>query len=192
MAEKWMFVVDTEEYSGNFERELTAFMTGIIPQREGHGDKEAAMFEKELGEEKVQEMEDLVSFEVNDDDDVPEHMTCCLVSTPGMFNDGFGGHFKDGEERQALKHYNSEADKREKIALSDIANLKKYPCYCSVGVHLSRRPTDEEIQFFKDRAKQFSKLPKENSWDHRPKITGFRLVKTITQSITEEKWKNED
>lgn len=34
MTNKYGFVVDTSEYSGNFERELTAYMTGVVGECE--------------------------------------------------------------------------------------------------------------------------------------------------------------
>ena len=30
IQKSWIFVVDTNQYSGNFERELTAYMKGMI------------------------------------------------------------------------------------------------------------------------------------------------------------------
>ena len=34
MENKYGFVIDTDQYSGNFERELTAYMTGIVGECE--------------------------------------------------------------------------------------------------------------------------------------------------------------
>lgn len=42
----WLFVIDTDEYAGNFERELAAYVTGQCG--ETHGEDEAALGTREI------------------------------------------------------------------------------------------------------------------------------------------------
>jgi len=46
--EKWIFVVDTEQYAGNFERDMCAFMTGMTGDC-GVGGEEAQLFLEQTG-----------------------------------------------------------------------------------------------------------------------------------------------
>lgn len=47
-AAPWIFIIDTDQYAGNFEREMCAYCTGMIGQCEV-GDDMAALFEEDLG-----------------------------------------------------------------------------------------------------------------------------------------------
>ena len=44
----WIFVIDTDKYAGNFEREMCAFMTGIIGEC-GIGVEEAQLYYEQTG-----------------------------------------------------------------------------------------------------------------------------------------------
>jgi len=49
MINKWIFVIDTDAYAGNFERDLCAYITGVIGECEV-GDEFAALYRKETGD----------------------------------------------------------------------------------------------------------------------------------------------
>jgi len=71
-----VFVIDTDSYAGNFERELCAYCTGIW-DNETHGDEQAELFYQEMGD--VYPFNDLVNYVINDDG----HLTPqCLIETP--------------------------------------------------------------------------------------------------------------
>ena len=57
-----VLVIDTDQYSGSFEREMVAFMTGQIGDC-GVGDEEAATFVKEHPD---MDLEDVVSSQVDE------------------------------------------------------------------------------------------------------------------------------
>lgn len=83
------FVIDTDSYAGNFERELCAYVTGFW-DHETHGGDQAAVFEKEVGD--INPFEGYVIQAVTEDDDMPVEAHQCLELTPkksavkGAFN----------------------------------------------------------------------------------------------------------
>ena len=96
---KWVFVIDTESYAGNFEREMCAHLTGIVGEC-GVGDDMAPYYHKETGE-KVSRFEGLL--EQRNDEGC--RRPCSIWPTPGWFNHGMGGEFRLGEDGKALKHH---------------------------------------------------------------------------------------
>jgi len=50
MDNKWIFVIDTNDYAGNFERDMCAYITGVIGEC-GVGEEFAELYLKETGEE---------------------------------------------------------------------------------------------------------------------------------------------
>ena len=198
-TEKYTFVIDTNQYSGNFERELCAFVSGHVGDC-GVGSEAAEQY---LAQTK---REPLPFIEQHRDDDDNCLRPCAIYLTPGWFNDGMGGHFLDGQEAEALIHYRAEVikyaeqqienvkhwnwpkqDEQEEIArrqqeISDVNNLKavsKFPAYQSVAIFCSRNLTLEEIEFMKQRAIDFCTS---EQWKHLSiAISGFRLV---TESTT--------
>lgn len=81
------FIIDTDSYAGNFERELCAYITGHIGDC-GVGEVNAARFKDEVGE----------PFE-NVTVEADDHGCCRPVTicpTPGWFNDGMGSHYEEG------------------------------------------------------------------------------------------------
>ena len=87
---EYLLVVDTEQYSGNFERQLCAYITGIVGEC-GVGHEEAGVAQEDLPE-KVQEWcQEHVLLKMDDNGcDRP----VAIRPTPGWFNDGRGGHFR--------------------------------------------------------------------------------------------------
>jgi len=97
----WIFVIDTDEYDGNFERELTAYITGQVGEC-GVGGEMAELYRAEAGGQSEDKFDDLLEHRA---DDNGCHRPCAIYPTPGWFNHGMGGHFKEGEEAKALKDY---------------------------------------------------------------------------------------
>ena len=44
---KWIFVIDTDSYAGNFERDMCAYITGVLGDCEV-GDEFAKLYDKEM------------------------------------------------------------------------------------------------------------------------------------------------
>lgn len=104
----WLFVIDTEDYSGNFERELCAYITGRVGEC-GVGDGCAELFNEETSLP-----EDFFENVREEADDHGCHRPASIFPTPGWFNHGMGGHFKEGDEENALVDYRKVSAKYER------------------------------------------------------------------------------
>ncbi len=65
METKYVFIIDTDQYAGNFERPMCAYLTGTIGECEV-GEEEAKKFKEKFGEEKQEEIEDLIERRPDD------------------------------------------------------------------------------------------------------------------------------
>lgn len=88
---KYIFVIDTNKYAGNFERELTGYCTGHVGECDV-GDDQAVLFEEEVGSYGDEIFPNIL--QVPDDNGC--WRPCYIWKTPGRKNDGYGGH-SDGE-----------------------------------------------------------------------------------------------
>jgi hypothetical protein len=147
----FVFVIDTDAYAGNFEREMTAFLTGAVGDC-GVGDEEAVLFQS-AGMYKP--LRDKTQYE-------PDEHGCCrptsIWPTPNRWNNGNGKHFN-----------------------GDPTEKGRYPAYESVAIFFSERPTDEEIAFLKQRAEEYREvlLQADRRYNKKAKklnIKGFRLI----------------
>ena len=200
------FVIDTENYAGNFERQMCAYITGETGDC-GVGREEADLFQEDEREGKDEDYEpfdlDLVGSE-------PDDHGCFrpvkIYATPGWFNNGTGGHYRESEpgvmERAqsdyvaSVRAYAETIRLRytDKVAGNKLADahllenvgkaISKYPAYLSVAICLQREPTEEEITFFKNRARKFGADFKDYDKSAPLTITGFRLVtvRTVVES----------
>jgi len=189
---KLYFVIDTDEYSGSFERNLCAYITGMYGEC-GVGRETAAKAKKELGEpdDTCTVFDSIV---VSEPDDHGCWRPVKIYTTPGVYNNGMGFHFKRGDEDTAQKEYKKEWVKRSKSKpyadkqanaghkKSCIERSKEifseYPAYQSVAITLISRPPDEVVELMCNRAREFSRMSRDND-DMRFKfnITGFRFVR---------------
>jgi hypothetical protein len=161
----YIFIVDTEDYSGNFERELIAYMTGEVGEC-GVGTEMAELAEKESnavidenGDSLYEHCFDL-PYVINFSDEHGCLRPATIFATPGWINNGNGSHFKiDSEE--ALKC------------------VRKYPAYQSVAVAFESELSEENIKLLFERAKYFcenyNKLTG-HSWSKNITFTGIRLI----------------
>ena len=186
----WLLVIDTDSYSGNFERELTAYLTGQLGEC-GVGDKMADIFAEDAKTNKPPVNFDVEVFSEPDDKGCAR--PCTIFPTPGWCNDGMGGHYKVGDEEKALKEYQKTQEdevNREKARyegylknmppgwtekavrrelktlekrLDDAKKLKKvrkYPAYQSVAIFFLDKPSKKTIEWLKERAKGYPEARK--------------------------------
>mgnify|MGYP001576192315 CR=1 FL=1 len=179
------FVIDTNEYAGNFERELCAHVTGMVG-------------ECEVGIEFVDEQIETLFDNVIDVEDEGCARPCAIYPTNKRFNNGMGFHYSIGEEEQAISelikstedYFNPLIEGKEKLIsrLLDgevIANwtieacdreikdhkekiekarnttketLGKHASYESVIIYFNSKPTDEQISLMKERAYTFNEF----------------------------------
>ncbi len=213
-SDLWTFIVDTDKYSGNFEREMCAFMTGRVGEC-GCGDDLAALFFEETGNN-PDEPHEVNPHIVEQPDDHGCYRPCSIHPTPGFFNDGFGGEYPDSildtpegeqEVRDRIIAKCEEYIQREmtgvphtdhwqKVIDEAKESISKYPSYQSVAIFMNRRPTDEEVVVLIERAKGFlaasRKLDKDTDRGYIShediNVLGFRLVKEMTTGTLDQAW----
>jgi hypothetical protein len=154
------FIIDTNSYAGNFEREICAYLTGKV------GECEVGW---ELVEIFENENTDSISFNnvcsiISDQDD-PCPRPCYIEITPGWFNDGVGNHCK--------------------VDNKNPKNIDKFPAYCSVAIFFKTKPSQIQIDLMKARAIKFKenlKILGEYQADRMKgfEIEGFRLIEVET------------
>jgi len=153
------FVIDTDKYSGNFERELCAYITGQTGDC-GVGQKIKEHVYSTIPKDKIDTFENLIGVE-------PDEHGCYrpvkIYTTPGIYNNGMGFHYKEGEENKAL------------VA---------FPAYQSVAICLNENPNQKIINYMKQRAEEYAKICKDggaeniggSKYSNGFNITGYRLV----------------
>lgn len=149
----FIFVIDTDQYSGNFEREMCAYVTGAVGECRV-GNKEADLFKEEVNDDQLTDKTLWVA-----DDDSPCYRPASPWPSPGRHNDGHGRHFDDTVETDG----------------------HKWPAYESVAIFFCEKPTAEDIASMKERAYKYVQYAYDTRRDyqmHVPKINikGFRLI----------------
>lgn len=190
---RYVFVVDTEQYSGNFERWLCGYMTGRTDEPETHGGEEAEIAKKEITPEAWDYFQEHVINCAEQPDDCPIDTPVIIYPTPGWFNTGMGGHFKEGQEEEAYKHYKKTtekyiADHKGMTTLQVSPKLNKFPAYQSVGIFFDEAPSHDIIALLKARAHKFAEQywPAHRIFGQKITITGFRLLeekKVVTEKV---------
>lgn len=155
-----MFIVDTEQYAGNFERELTAWITGAVGECEV-GREFANIAEKELPLDTRKWFEMNVT---NCPDDRGCYRPTSLWETPGWYNNGSGKEFK--------------------VEPGENPPKKGYPAYLSVAIFLDEEPPPEIVEVMKERARSFNQRPGRREWDRDITVTGFRLIEQKVTKTT--------
>ncbi len=156
MNDYYVFIIDTDSYSGNFERAMCGYLTGIQNESTSRTDKYVEAYKEEMGIVETYEHNEHILFMPGEFGESPVEP----FPTPGFFNDGHGTHYPENTE------YDGD----------------KYPAYQSVGIFMDRKPTNEEIEILKERANKFKLLEDDRS-DETPKVLGFRLIQRITTEV---------
>lgn len=104
MIAPYIFVIDTDSYAGNFERELCACCTGIWDY-ETHGGKEAKLFYQETGySEEQNPFEAYVGLYSIEHDGNYWAAPQCLILTPQSKQNNSVGIFMSQEPHSAIIH----------------------------------------------------------------------------------------
>lgn len=195
---RFIFVVDTENYAGNFERQLTAYVTGVTGEC-GVGDEESALFQDEHPD-RVEEFQNIV-------DQVPDENGChrptSIYPTPGWFNDGVGNEWREEQagSPEVLAKYEETLRERGYILVptlrergyEDVEEREPghYPAYKSVAIYFHERPSQELVEFMIRRVRKFNEeatAKKLSKYTPSCKVTGYRLVQEVTQVNVLESW----
>jgi len=162
-SDEKVIVVDTEEYSGNFERQMVAYITGLLGEC-GMGEKLAALAKKELPLPVLEWFEEHV---VMTSDEHGVHRPASISPTPGWYNDGRGNHYRDTKKGRNL--YKN----------------KKHPAYQSVEFVVYEWPPDHIVQFILDRTKYYCEhAPEVDNLVREPlTLTGVRFVRRAVATL---------
>ena len=146
-----LFVIDTNSYAGNFERQLCAYVTGQVGEC-GVGEENAGLARSEVPAI-VSQLENLVEL-------VPDEHGCArpvsIFPNPRYGNDGRGNH-------ELITETN-----KERLA---------YPAYYSVAIFLHSVPDSKILEVMKERAKAITnKGVGTKGHEQKVEIEGFRLL----------------
>jgi len=104
MSTKWIFIIDTDSYAGNFEREMCAYLTGVVGEC-GVGEEMANLYDKEVNTDGLESVFiDYLDFR-------PDDHGCArpafLWTTKGWLYDGGDGAIReeDWNQEEANKKY---------------------------------------------------------------------------------------
>lgn len=186
-TDTYILVIDTDAYSGNFERQLAGYVTGVYDYERGHGEEEAAA---------AKQANPVITDSLAEKSMAVRHneygyVTNTIRSTPGRFNNGMGFHYDAGQENEAraksiqsMKDYKApeiakceqrirdnnfegswtkEACERTiqsaKDAIARAGKNVSYPAYESVAMFFSEPLSDDEMVFVKQRAHEYAAAP---------------------------------
>jgi len=141
-------------------------------------------------------------FEMNVEQRGDEHgcyRPCAISATPGWFNDGMGGHYRDGTDlavvaeayRKSCENYTKGrmGEAEAKRFMEQHSAPGRYPAYQSVEIYLSKKPTKDLHKVMVERAEHFCRnFPTLSRFGERDPIpyTGCRLLeKTTRQKLVE-------
>jgi hypothetical protein len=194
------FIIDTNKYAGNFEREMCAYLTGVIGEC-GVGND-------------LMNINTKINGVIQQPDDNNFFRPCSIYPTPNYYNNGLGFQYQEGEEELALLKYkeyvikeetkwmeleenhrgknvptwtDSAIDnsiKRRKEKIKDVSNktqVDKYPSYQSVIIFFKDDSLTEEVMnIMKERAYMFLEKKVGKMFNYHPdldiKIEKFRVV----------------
>lgn len=167
----WYVLIHTNAYAGNFERELVAFITGLIGEC-GVGEEEAKIARDKLHENVRQWFTDNVVYE-NDGEGV--WRPAILAANPNYWGDGYSNVFphdvdihaaavgrklaayKKRRKEDLLKYHHSEEYIKAKAAEIDAYKVtQKYPVYNSVAFRIKTLPPLKVLKAITDRAELYT------------------------------------
>jgi hypothetical protein len=164
MSKLFKIVIDTEQYAGNFEREMCAYITGQTGEC-SVGDDWARLYASTI--KYIDWWEEHIA-QRPDDSDSPCYRPVAIYPTGGWYNNGYGGHFKDTGEAVKIK----------------------CPAYMSVAIFTNKHPPEAVLLEFTERAREFCanriELSKPLSRMNVRKnidFTGIRIVSGIRKEV---------
>lgn len=174
-SEIYAVIIDTDSYSGNFERSLCAYVTGRIGDCQV-GTESAVIACDELNK-------DTSWFSENIVDQLDDHGVSRPVRiepTPGFFNDGLGQIYADGTDLKLVK---SNYKKRNP---GQVYSGIRYPAYRSVIIFFTKKPDQKVRDLIIERAQKFANNPRkcgEKFFHSKFKIVAVRFIKRITTVV---------
>lgn len=183
----YILCLDTDSYAGNFERQVTAYATGVVGEC-GVGDEEAKEFFAEtdgVADSILDEFSNKIEQRVDDDDRCSR--PCSIQPTPGWVNDGIGNHYRhpvdaSPTDEQIAKY---QEGLRERKMLTGDETPSWFPAYYSVGIFLNAPLSEDALNFVVNRARKFLAAGRASRYAPTPiTIERVRLVTETTQAET--------
>lgn len=156
---RYTLVVDTDAYAGNFERQLTAYCTGMADPS-GVGEPEALAFRAAMPQEVFDHFGTIMSTRSDEND---HHHYARILPTSGRLNDK-GRHFDASELAPELR--------------------KAFPmAYESVGIFFDEIPPRELLDILLVRAEEFGANYGSLASPTPFRILGMRLLAEVTSVV---------
>lgn len=144
----FIFTVDTDKFSGNFEREMFAYLTGVNYE---YYHPWAQQLQKETRDEYAKMdpspnefFEDNLVYSVNEDTDQTNRVAYCIMPTPGWWNNGSGTHHKGKppKDRRTYDAYQSVGIKLRQFPPKWIRTIliERAKHYCTINRHILGEP----------------------------------------------------
>jgi hypothetical protein len=197
-----IFIIDTDKYSGNFERFMCGYITGQVGEC-GVGEDEATKAKKELGNEEI----DFFEYHTEHVEDEGCHRPCSIWPTPGFFNDGKGTHWPEGTPEDIVRetyvkktkewvdkvvsvneaHVARDPEKnghlrkviaghKQKLEDAKTSPLRKWPAYQSVAIFFNKSIPEEIATLMRERAEKYAKKK-------GIEILGFRVLEVKIEEV---------
>ena len=170
----YIFIVDTDAYAGNFEREITAHCTGQVGEC-GVGNAAAEEFRKQFPVE-FAALDQLIEQQP---DDHGVFRPASIHPTPGFWNDGMGNAHPDADwgKPETVEMYRKEIaayQAQHPGSLEEDAATampSRNPSYQSVAMFFNAPVPEPLLIFMAERVKTF--VPK---WGDRFTVLGCRFI----------------
>lgn len=164
----YIFAIDTDSYTGNFQREFCAHITNQIGECEV-GNRHLTDIEDLLEDYPEYSKETLEKIRIffeeesyHKQDDNGTRRPCSIYETPGRSNNGNGKHYDVTE-----------------------SSPYKWPAYETVALFFHSKPSDEVIEFMKKRSLDFPGTRRSST---EFKILGYRLLHIEVKTTETEVW----
>jgi hypothetical protein len=126
MIDKYILCFDTDKYAGNFERETTAYATGVLGDCQV-GDEQSTQFFAETDGVADSILDEIENSVLQVPDEHGCYRPCAIQPTPGWVNDGLGTHYRQSSdvpptEEQIEKYRKNDRD----YHLPHLKNAREY------------------------------------------------------------------
>lgn len=188
----YVFVVDTTEYSGNFERLMCAYVTGEVGECLV-GEEVAGRLEKDghWSKSPLREYRAWIDSHVEHrPDEHGCHRPCAIGPTPGFFNDGMGNHWPNDKAgspevllhkiRSVTEYFLKNNPDRldEEVRRATAEGAVRHPAYQSVEMYFAENPPLWVRRILQARAEYFCLNVEEfDKWLKPITLLGVRVLK---------------
>jgi len=168
----YLFVIDTEQFVGDFDREMTAYVTGRVSS-DGIASKEAQLFYKETN---------LWTGDWN-------NSSLDVKSCYSKLNNPFGFVMLQTDNdgvRNPSEMYSTQgwvSVDGQYVKEAEANGLMRGTAFLSLAIYMERTPTEHEESLLVERSHKFT-----DYWKSKIDIAGFRLIEKTISEETIQHW----